>query len=226
MKEHNLIIEILCIENIDMDELRLALRKAMMDLYIVPTWREYFDKINVPAYARKIDRNALFINGKIIWKADENNSIPSVGILKMRILTVQTKRSLWKRVLRNHISFFTAIFIAFFPKCPFCWAAYMSIFTALGLGSIPYQPWLLPFLIALLFVNISSLYFTRKRHAGKPLVLTLAGALLITVNKLFFNHLYLAILGAFFLIGASLWNSLSKRMVRSLKYYFQFQSQA
>jgi protein SCO1/2 len=33
---------------------------------------------------------------------------------------------------------------AFFPKCPVCWAAYLSLFGIVALEQIPYAPWLLP----------------------------------------------------------------------------------
>ena len=38
--------------------------------------------------------------------------------------------------------------VAFFPKCPVCWAAYLSVFGIAGLEQIPYAPWLQPVLAA------------------------------------------------------------------------------
>jgi protein SCO1/2 len=48
------------------------------------------------------------------------------------------------------------IAVALFPKCPVCWATYFSLFGALGLGTVPYSPWLRPVLIAAVLLNLSS----------------------------------------------------------------------
>ena len=69
--------------------------------------------------------------------------------------------------------------VAFFPKCPFCWAAYMS---ALGLSGfeIASMPWLYPVLWGILGVYLASTAL-RSRATGKyySLVLATAGAALV-----------------------------------------------
>jgi protein SCO1/2 len=73
--------------------------------------------------------------------------------------------------------------VAFFPKCPVCWGAYMSALGIAGLGPIPYAPWLQPVLAAIVAVNLASIAL-RARATGSwlPLGLAAAGASLITLS--------------------------------------------
>ena len=74
--------------------------------------------------------------------------------------------------------------VAFFPKCPVCWAAYMSVFGAAGLERIPYSPWLQPILVALMLLNLFSVWM-RSRATGRMsgFFLVAAGAIAIVVSK-------------------------------------------
>jgi protein SCO1/2 len=82
-----------------------------------------------------------------------------------------------------------AVVTAFFPKCPVCWAAYLSVFGVAGLDSLPYSPWLLPVFVTLLLVNLVSV---RRRSASQgttvPFWLTAAGAAVILVLGLGLKH--------------------------------------
>jgi protein SCO1/2 len=74
--------------------------------------------------------------------------------------------------------------VAFFPKCPICWSAYLSLFGIAGLNQIPYSPWLQPILITAMIINVASVWLrarvTRQRWG---LYLVSAGALIIIVAK-------------------------------------------
>jgi mercuric ion transport protein len=195
------------------DVLRLNLRRAIISAGYLPHWKESFGEASTQAIIK--------INRKKIWEGtikEFNELEPEKQVLLLKENERQGFH--WKRFLKVQASFFTALIIAFFPKCPFCWAAYMSLFSSLGLGKFAYQPWLLPVFVVLLFLNIVSLYLSRKRHGYKPMVLALTGAIIITFNRMYWNHQEIMFIGAIFLITASLWNSLPKRMIISLKYYF------
>ena len=45
--------------------------------------------------------------------------------------------------------------LAFFPKCPICWAAYLSFWNC-RLDRIPYSPWLQPMLATAMLINLAS----------------------------------------------------------------------
>jgi protein SCO1/2 len=75
--------------------------------------------------------------------------------------------------------------VAFFPKCPICWAAYLSMFGVAGLNQIPYSPWLQPVLIVLMLINLASVWL-RSWFTGRMLgsYLVTAGAFVILVSKI------------------------------------------
>lgn len=78
--------------------------------------------------------------------------------------------------------------VAFFPKCPVCWAAYLSVFGIAGLDRLPYTPWLLPVFVGLMLVNLNSLW-SRGRATGRlgGFYLACAGALAILVLQMGFG---------------------------------------
>jgi hypothetical protein len=106
-----------------------------------------------------------------------------------------------------------SVILSFFPKCPFCWAAYMSIFSTLGLASIPYMPWLQPVMMVFFLVNIFTLFMiARKRKNYTSFAFSVTGALLIMVSKFLTTSLLLTYLGLLMIITASLWNLVFKKL--------------
>ncbi len=220
-----MIIEIYCDADYTyLPLLRKELKKALLQIGMPPCWVEYYRGwSNTPIRLKKTPQPCLLINHVVVWNnvAGVEEKIPSASdIYKLLMKPVKIKRVVrWKKILGTHLSFLMAVIIAFFPKCPFCWAAYMSMFSFLGINTISYQPWLLPVFIVLFFANLVSLYLSRNQHGYKLLLLSLAGALLIVLNRLYWNMPVLMYWGAGLLLIASLWNSLSKRMANSIKYY-------
>lgn len=83
------------------------------------------------------------------------------------------------------LSTIAALGVAFFPKCPLCWAAYLSVFGIAGLNQIPYVPWLQPVLALVVLINIASVWI-RGRVTGKMsgFYLVSIGALAIIASKI------------------------------------------
>ena len=105
-----------------------------------------------------------------------------------------------------------ALGLALFPKCPFCWAAYLSLFGIAGLGSIPYSPWLQPVLAILLLSNLASLWFrARATSRMMPFYLATAGALTIIASKAFAAPDAVGLIGVFLTLAGSVWSTFSPR---------------
>jgi protein SCO1/2 len=107
---------------------------------------------------------------------------------------------------------FASIAFALFPKCPICWAAYLSMLGVTGLSQIPYAPWLQPILILLMVANIVSVWWrgwSIRRTTG-PLFVTL-GALAILASKLNNVPTKLAIVGVVLTLLGSLLSVVSSR---------------
>ena len=77
-----------------------------------------------------------------------------------------------------------SVLIAFFPKCPVCWAVYMSMFGSLGLSRLPYMGWLLPVLVALMALHLLLLWRKAPRIGWRPLILSVAGCVTIAATRL------------------------------------------
>src|SRR6185369_1770697 len=104
-----------------------------------------------------------------------------------------------------------ALGLALFPKCPFCWAAYLSLFGIAGLQSIPYAPWLQPVLAVMLLSNLTSVWF-RARTTGRmlPFYLVTAGALTLILSKVFAGPSAANFAGVFLTLVGSILSTLRK----------------
>ncbi|HKR00531.1 MAG TPA: SCO family protein [Pyrinomonadaceae bacterium] len=102
--------------------------------------------------------------------------------------------------------------VAFFPKCPICWAAYMSVFGVAGLQQIPYSPWLQPVLVAVMLINLASVWL-RGRSTGRMsgFYLVSAGALVILASKVGPGWESAAVWGVALTLAGSLLSALSIR---------------
>jgi protein SCO1 len=105
--------------------------------------------------------------------------------------------------------------VAFFPKCPICWAAYLSLFGVAGLIQIPYSPWLQPVFVTVMLINVFSVWL-RARFTGRwwPLYLVSAGALLILISTMKLGAEAAAIPGIVMTLAGSLWNALNSARLR------------
>ncbi len=105
-------------------------------------------------------RNTLI---RIQWSEDEIKD----KITRLIKETPNNKGSqIAKAVSENLRTFIFPLLIAVFPKCPVCWAAYMSAFGIASIKDIPYSPWLVPLFALGIGVNLWSLYRVRNKRNG------------------------------------------------------------
>jgi len=109
-----------------------------------------------------------------------------------------------------------ALGLALFPKCPFCWAAYLSLFGIAGLQSIPYAPWLQPVLAVMLLLNLTSIWFrARATNRLMPFYLVVAGALAVILSKAFGGFGTVGLIGVFLTLAGSVWSTLSRKKAQT-----------
>jgi protein SCO1 len=86
------------------------------------------------------------------------------------------------------LSTLSAVAVAFFPKCPMCWAAYLSLFGVAGVEWLSASPWLLPLLVLVMLVNVGSLWWIGRRSRRRiGFYLAALGALTIVVFGLWLD---------------------------------------
>ncbi|RZJ53201.1 MAG: hypothetical protein EOO44_09285 [Flavobacterium sp.] len=110
-----------------------------------------------------------------------------------------------RKTLKAIPSMLLSVFIAFFPKCPVCWAVYMSMFGSLGLVRLPYMGWLLPVLLFFLAIHLYMIYKKSSATSYLPFLLSLTGAAIILIARFSFNNeKWILISGMICIISGSL----------------------
>jgi mercuric ion transport protein len=113
-----------------------------------------------------------------------------------------------RKTTRALPSMILSIFIAFFPKCPVCWAVFMSMFGSLGLAQLPYMGWILPVLLLFLGIHLFILYRKSAQQGYLPFLLSMAGAIIILCGRSFFPlEKWLLITGMLLVASGSFMNS-------------------
>jgi len=99
---------------------------------------------------------------------------------------------------------------AFLPKCPMCWAAYLSIFGIAGLRWAPYFRWVLPLLVSLMLINLGSLWL---RGVGRGDLLgfyiAAAGAFSTVASGVYQDLPFAAPVGVVLIFAGSLLNAVN-----------------
>lgn len=127
-----------------------------------------------------------------------------------------TKLSL-KQPFKAIPSIILSLFIAFFPKCPVCWAVYMSMLGSFGIVEIPYMKWLLPVFIVFLGFHLWMLSKKVTVKGYGPFIISVVGFSILIFSKLLFNlSEWISILGMGCIFIGSLWNSFSIQKTQKL----------
>lgn len=98
---------------------------------------------------------------------------------------------------------------AFFPKCPICWAAWMSVFGSFGLSKIPYQPWLLPVMCLLLLFHLAMLVRGVRQKGYGPFAISLGGAAILLAARYWDAGDFILYVGMACIGLGAFWNSFS-----------------
>ncbi len=115
-----------------------------------------------------------------------------------------------RRILNSIYSVTISLLIGLFPKCPVCWAAYMSIFGSYGISKLPYMPWLMPILIGFLGFHLFLVYRNIKNKGMAPFIISVIGAFITIGGKLIFpDSNAIMVIGMVLILMGSLWNSFS-----------------
>lgn len=101
-----------------------------------------------------------------------------------------------------------SVLVAFFPKCPMCWAAYSSWLGLAGIFQIPYMGFLFPVLVVLLAVHLLLLGKHVAQVGWGPLLTCVAGAItLLLVRQLAPDLRWALNIGILLMLAGSLWNT-------------------
>lgn len=168
----------------------------------------------IEVYLLDAEGRTCFSFERLHW--DEKQVVErAIGLLKTEkgetseVSPQPTRRSARLKKASPLFGTLASLGIAFFPKCPLCWAAYLSLFGIAGLERMPYAPWLQLVFAAVLLINLVSLWF-RGRSTGQMSAFWLAGAgaLVIGIAKTQPSFENLAVWGVALTLAGSLLGSL------------------
>ena len=115
-----------------------------------------------------------------------------------------------RKILNSIYSVVISLLIGLFPKCPACWAAYLSIFGSYSISKLPYMPWLMPIFLGFLGLHLYLIFRKIKTKGMGPFAISLLGAVIIIGGKMLFSESNaLIISGMICILIGSLWNSFS-----------------
>ena len=100
------------------------------------------------------------------------------------------------------------LLVALFPKCPLCWAAYLSALGVTSMQGVRYAPWALFVLVLLMLANLCLVYRrARYRGGARPFYVSASGVF-VALAGLYFNAPYASYMGAAVIFFGSLLSSL------------------
>lgn len=110
-----------------------------------------------------------------------------------------------------------SLLIAFFPKCPVCWAVYMSLFGGLGLAKLPYLGWLWPVLLSFMALHLLLLFRSALRRGYYwPFAASFAGSTVIVCGRTYAcDDPWILGVGVALIVTGSIFNGLAD--IRSFK---------
>lgn len=197
--------------------LKSRLKDALESKGLLTDWQEFQAGDIDPENPQEAERiNAILKEGKVLLEFG-NDTLPEMHQLNEALGcgpacacdTAKSRKFQWKKTGTLAGSILLSLGIALFPKCPMCWAAYMSALGFAGLENLPYQGWMLPVMIALLGLNFYILLKSaRKRNFYGPFIIGLSGGLFLLIGRFWLNWeaaLYIGVIG---IMAGSLWNAL------------------
>jgi protein SCO1/2 len=126
--------------------------------------------------------------------------------------------SWFRNVLQTVLSVFLFLAVAFFPKCPACWAAYLSALGISGLTAMSLQPWMIPLIFVGMGVNLFLLWCgCRKRNGLIPFQLSATGMLLIILSGIWWHWKGGTVAGLVLVLLGSALNSLPYHLFHRLR---------
>jgi hypothetical protein len=114
--------------------------------------------------------------------------------------------------VRSAVAVGLSFLVAFFPKCPMCWAALMSALGVASVAQLPYMGILFPVLVAMLGVHLFLLWKQVDKVGYGPLLASMAGTLTVLLVRTYASDEPWALRsGILLMLGGSVWHSFAMR---------------
>lgn len=139
---------------------------------------------------------------------ERNNIKKSCNCNSPQCQGIKEPASKMKKSMRSIPSLLLSLVIAFFPKCPMCWAVYMSMLGSFGFVTIPYMGWLFPVFLLFSVFYLWLLFVKASEKGYGPFILSILGFIIILIGRVFFGgNQWVSIIGMLCVFSGSLWNT-------------------
>lgn len=193
-------------------ELRQQLRGALTQIGALPVWKEIMPCRQLFFNHR---HGRLLVNGRKVHRIKDQQKVSKESLAEA--ITSYNNYRKDRSFRRMMPSIVPAVLIAFFPKCPICWAAYASLLSFIGIY-IPYYEWVIWVFVALALINLL-LTFRRSRSTNfyLPLLLQVTAYTTIVLNRMYWDNKAIIALCVVFMISSSVLLNLKKDFFYNLK---------
>lgn len=211
----------------NVDAARAALRQALVATGKEPRWREWNSTLpTCPPHARAYGSPTILINGLDVAGAEPSHAPAcriyrdatgrSVGAPPVELIGAALRAGKPVRALGGFAALPT-IGVALLPKltCAACWPAYSAALAAFGVSFVDYTPYLSGLLAAAVaLTGIVLVRQARRQRSYLPLLVGAAGAGILMVAKVGFDHAPMTYGGAAVLTFATFWSSWATKRAR------------
>lgn len=212
---------------------RAAIVRAFCDVGLTPRWSEWMrTATDSPERVREFASPTVLVDGADV--AGEGSKALAgtcrlysgadgrqTGIPPAEIIAAALRRVMRNDAPRAGRRPLPAVFAgAFAPlalllplgACPACWPGYTSVLSWVGVGFLLYEPYLLPFALALATVTLLGLLLdARSRNGYGPLLLGITTSALGLAGRFRLDSTALSVVGSVGLIAAALWSAWPRR---------------
>lgn len=212
-------------------EARSNLLRAFSKANVSATWREIdVDAEDTPAAWRAFGSPTILVDGEDVgasalgkgptcrlYEADGRvTRAPSVDRIAARLRAGLPRSSAPSQSSSRPsvLAAAPAVAIALLPKviCPACWPAYAAALSALGLGFLIQERYLLPSTIAFLaFAILGIAYRARMRRGYAPAIVAAAAGVSLVIAKFVLDSTVAAYGAASVFAAAAIWNAWALR---------------
>ena len=208
-----------------LDTARGALLAALREAGLPPYWDEW--RADDPMRPRHLRRGRarrgrgagprLFVNQRLAWEDSRGWDSPAdlagaVASLAAVPFQPATREPLARRL---RYTLLPAAALALLPKCPLCWAAYLSVATGLGVAPASGHRLILGVLAVSLIASLAAVAARARVTADqRPQIAAGVAATAVLLGRLVLDSMPLVYLGLAVLAGASVWSAWPRRRPR------------